>query len=536
MEDRMTAQQLKNSILQMAVQGKLVPQDPNDEPASILLDQIRKEKEQLIKDGKIKKNKRESYIFRGADNLHYEQIGKEVKCIKDELPFEIPDSWEWCRLGNIGEYRKGPFGSSLTKSMFVPKSQNTVKVYEQKNAIQKNAKLGDYYITQQYFEQKMKSFSVHAGDIIVSCAGTIGETYVLPQKIEPGIINQALMRMRIYSPINVDYFLLYFDYIIKQTSIKNSKGSAIKNIPPFDVFKRILFPVPPLKEQNRIVNKIQEIEFLLKKYQIVEEQLYELNSNIKNQLKKSILQYAIEGKLVPQDPNDEPASVLLDRIRKEKQNLIAEGKIKKDKNESIIYRRDNSYYEKLDKKVNCIDEKIPFEIPNSWEWKSWGDISFKIQYGFNAPARQSGKIKMVRISDIQDDLVNWNSVPYCDIEDSLIDDYLLHNNDILFARTGGTVGKSFLVKNINEDAIYAGYLIRTIFDAKKLNPQYLKYFMESELYWSQLKNGTIATAQPNCNGKTLSKMKLPIPPLNEQNKIVTRIQKLEYLFNKLTFK
>ena len=181
MEDRMTAQQLKNSILQMAVQGKLVPQDPNDEPASVLLDRIRKEKEQLIKDGKIKKNKKESYIFRGADNLHYEQIGKEVKCIEDELPFEIPDSWEWTRLGNIGAYRKGPFGSSLTKSMFVPKSQNTVKVYEQKNAIQKNAKLGDYYITQQYFEQKMKSFSVHAGDIIVSCAGTIGETRIHSQ-------------------------------------------------------------------------------------------------------------------------------------------------------------------------------------------------------------------------------------------------------------------------------------------------------------------------------------------------------------------
>lgn len=147
MENRMTAQQLKNSILQMAVQGKLVSQDPNDEPASVLLERIRKEKEQLIKDGKIKKNKKESYIFRGADNLHYEQVGKDVRCIEDELPFEIPDSWEWCRLGNIGEYRKGPFGSSLTKSMFVPKSQNTVKVYEQKNAIQKNAKLGDYYIT-----------------------------------------------------------------------------------------------------------------------------------------------------------------------------------------------------------------------------------------------------------------------------------------------------------------------------------------------------------------------------------------------------
>ena len=192
----------------------------------------------------------------------------------------------------------------------------------------------------------------------------------------------------------------------------------------------------------------------------------------------------------------------------------------------------NLHYEQIGKEVRCIEDELPFEIPDSWEWKSWGDISFKIQYGFNAPAKQSGTIKMVRISDIQNNAVNWDTVPYCAIDDSLINDYLLNDNDILFARTGGTVGKSFLVNNINEKAIYAGYLIRTVFDHKNLNPKYLKYFMESELYWNQLKNGTIATAQPNCNGQTLSKMKLPIPPLEEQNRIILKLQKLEPLIQK----
>ena len=209
---------LKKSILQEAVQGKLVPQDPSDEPAEDLLERIRAEKQRLIKEGKIKKDKHESVIFR-RDNSHYEKRGSEEVCIDEEIPFEVPLSWALIRLDDIGIYRKGPFGSSLTKSMFVPKGVDTVKVYEQKNAIQKDHTLGTYYITRQYYESKMKSFTVEPGDILVSCAGTIGETYVLPEQIELGIINQALMRMTIYAPIDLSYFLLYFDYVLKQTAI-----------------------------------------------------------------------------------------------------------------------------------------------------------------------------------------------------------------------------------------------------------------------------------------------------------------------------
>ena len=246
------------------------------------------------------------------------------------------------------------------------------------------------------------------------------------------------------------------------------------------------------------------------------------------QLKNSILQWAIQGKLVPQDPTDEPASVLLEKIRQEKERLIKEKKIKRDKNASIIYRgEDNSYYEKFiaTGEVKCIDEEIPFDVPQGWEWERWGNIAQTIQYGYNAPALEHGVIKMVRISDIQENCVLWDNVPYCLIDESDIDTYLLKVNDILFARTGGTVGKSFLVEEVPEKAIYAGYLIRTRYSSL-LNPRYMKSFMESQLYWEQLKNGTIATAQPNCNGKTLAKMLLPIPPIKEQDRIVEKLTQL----------
>ena len=232
---------MKKSILQMAMQGKLVEQRSEEGTADELYEQIVAEKAQLIKDGKIKKEKPLPEIA------------------EDEIPFEIPSSWKWVRFGEFGSYKKGPFGSALTKAIFVPKADNTIKVYEQKNAIQKDASLGDYYITRDYFESKMKGFELFPGDIIVSCAGTIGETYIMPDGMEQGIINQALMRMKLMPSVYVDYFLIYFDVILKQTARKSSKGSAIKNIPPFDELKSYLVPLPPLEEQKRIVAKIEEL-------------------------------------------------------------------------------------------------------------------------------------------------------------------------------------------------------------------------------------------------------------------------------------
>jgi len=186
----------------------------------------------------------------------------------------------------------------------------------------------------------------------------------------------------------------------------------------------------------------------------------------------------------------------------------------------------SSYYEKFaDGKVVCIDEEIPFAIPESWQWERWGNLSYSIQYGYNAPAEETGDIRMVRISDIQHGDVLWATVPFCHINENEIDTYLLQKDDILFARTGGTVGKSFLVKDVPYPSIYAGYLIRTRY-SNMLSAQYMKYFMECELYWEQLRNGTIATAQPNCNGKTLAKMILPIPPYNEQIRITDKLNQV----------
>ena len=245
----MTAKQLKNSILQQAIQGKLIKQNKEDEPASKLLKRIKAEREKLIKSGKIKINKNISAIYRKG-NSFYEKIENEEICIDEELPFAIPKTWEWVRLDYIAEYKKGPFGSSLRKSMFVHESKTSVKVYEQKNAIKKDHNIGSYYINYDYFKNKMSGFEVKSGDIIVSCAGTIGEAYVLPEGIKKGIINQALMRIRLFAPINIKYFLIYFDFIIKNITIRTSKGSAIKNIPPFEIFKKLFLPLPPIEEQK----------------------------------------------------------------------------------------------------------------------------------------------------------------------------------------------------------------------------------------------------------------------------------------------
>ena len=232
---------LKKSILKMAVSGKLTKQLKSDGGAEELFDEIQKTKEQLIKDKKVKREK----ALKDIDET--------------ELPFDIPKNWKWCRLGDLGKYKKGPFGSSLTKSMFVKKDKNTIKVYEQKNAINKNASIGDYYITKNYFQNKMKSFEVKANDIIVSCAGTIGETYIMPANCEKGIINQALMMIDLYDKRLLKYYLIYFEIMVKYNAIKESNGSAIKNIPPFDILKNYYFPLPPIAEQNRIVEKLDKI-------------------------------------------------------------------------------------------------------------------------------------------------------------------------------------------------------------------------------------------------------------------------------------
>ena len=495
----MTGQQLKNSILQMAVQGKLVPQDPNDEPASVLLERIRAEKEKLIKEGKIKKEKNPSVIFRGADNLPYEKIGKnEPVCIADEVPFEIPESWEWVRLGSVCQLNDGKKLQSKTYN-------NLDARYMRGKAEAKVLEAGKFVTKGTY--------------LILVDGENSGEVFIAP---EDGYMGSTFKILWISAQLYARYILKFIE-LYKEPLRNSKKGAAIPHLNK-EIFFNLLLPVPSLQEQTRIVDKIVELTPSVERYDLLSRRSDELNRNFPNFLKKSILQYAVQGKLVSQDPTDEPASVLLEHIRAEKEKLIKSGKIKRDKHESVIFRRDNSYYERVDGIERCIDDEMPFEIPESWRWTRWGTVATSIQYGYNAPAKQCGRIRMVRISDIHENLVTWTTVPFCDIDELDISTYLLQPNDILFARTGGTVGKSFLVRDVPYEAIYAGYLIRTRYSAL-LCPQYLKYFMESPLYWQQLKTGTTATAQPNCNGQTLSNMLLPLPPAKEQYRIVEKINR-----------
>ena len=522
----MTGQQLKNSILQMAVQGKLVPQDPNDEPASVLLERIRAEKEKLIKEGKIKKEKNPSVIFRGADNLPYEKIGKnEPVCIADEVPFDVPESWAWVRLKDITikEIKRG-------KSPTYANSGN-VLVFAQKC----NTKAGNIdlsltkHLDLKVFTKYPDEEYMRDNDIVINSTGngTLGRIGVFrdSDRIDDCIIvpDSHVTTVRVNAALISDY--IYYTLTYYQPYLeKNCSGSTNQTELKPAVIANLFIPVPPYAEQRRIVQKLSDVLPLVMVYNDKETALETYNNDFPSQLKKSILQYAVQGKLVPQDPADEPASVLLARIRAEKEQLIKSGKIKRDKHESVIFRRDNSYYERVDGIERCIDDEMPFEIPESWRWTRWGTVATSIQYGYNAPAKQCGRIRMVRISDIHENLVTWTTVPFCDIDELDISTYLLQPNDILFARTGGTVGKSFLVRDVPYEAIYAGYLIRTRYSAL-LCPQYLKYFMESPLYWQQLKTGTTATAQPNCNGQTLSNMLLPLPPAKEQYRIVEKINR-----------
>ena len=302
------------------------------------------------------------------------------------------------------------------------------------------------------------------------------------------------------------YWLLYSP-IVQQQAKENTKGVGNKNWVLTKISETII-PLPPLAEQKRIVAKIEELQPFVDKYEKAYTALEEYNARFPEDMKKAILQQAIEGKLVEQRTEEGTAEELYAQIQEEKKKLIAEGKIKKEKPLPEI-----------------TEEEIPFDIPESWKWVRFGDLSQRIQYGYNAPALPKGVVKFVRISDIQDNSINWESVPYCEVSEEDILQYKLEENDILFARTGGTVGKSYLVPKVPELSIFAGYLIRSQY-GKGLEPKFIKFYMESSLYWEQLHNGVIATAQPNCNGKTLSKMILPLPPLAEQKRIVSKIEEL----------
>lgn len=496
----MNAQQLKNSILQEAIEGRLVPQDPNDEPASVLLDKIRKEKARLVKEGKLKKKDLE-----------------ETPISEDEKPFEIPESWEWVRWGALGEYKKGPFGSSLTKSMFVPKSDKAIKVYEQKNAIQKDYSLGEYYISEQKYGE-MKGFTIHPGDIIVSCAGTIGETYLLPKEAPLGIINQALMRAKIHLDSIIPYWLLYFRYILVIENKLKGAGSAIKNIPPFEVLKAMPVALPPLAEQKRIVAKIEELLPKVEEFGKAQETLNKLNEELPEKLKKSILQEAITGRLVPQDPNDEPASVLLDKIRKEKARLVKEGKLKK---KDLV-------------ETPIEENEIPFKIPKSWEWHRIGYLAnLYTGNSINKDVKESKYLNVkgrwyIATKDVNfDNTIDYDNGVYIPEQDDP-QFKIAFKGSILMCIEGGSAGRKIGI--IDRDVCFGNKLC--CFYSYGLYNLFLYYYLQSSNFkeiFNDNKKGIIGGVSINMMAPLL----IPVPPLAEQKRIVAKIEEVFKEIDKL---
>ena len=461
-----------------------------------------------------------------SDNTPYEKVGNsDPVSLADKAPYEIPETWEWCRVGDLFSNMSG---LAYKKEVLAVKSDYMIRVLRGGNIGDETFcfKVDDVFISSEFVKPELFLRKNYMITPAVSSLEHIGKIALIDQDYDNTVVGGfVLMLIPVFQDDIISKFLLYA-FAAKHhrdncRSITHKSGQAFYNMSR-ELLMNLPVPLPPRGEMKRIVDKLNTILPYVHEYEEKENTLSGLNTDFPEQLKKSILQMAVQGKLIAQDPSDEPASILLEQIRAEKERLIKEGKIKRDKNESVIYRRDNSHYEKRGNEEACIDDEIPFDIPDTWSWVRWGSLSESIQYGYNAPAQDSGRIKMVRISDIQDGKVLWENVPYCNIPEAEIQSYLLRKYDILFARTGGTVGKSYLVQDVPEESIYAGYLIRTRYSTL-LCPQYLKYFMESPLYWNQLKEGTTATAQPNCNGRTLGKMLIPIPPANEQWRIVSAL-------------
>ena len=449
----MDTKKLRQKILDLAIRGKLVPQDPNDEPASVLLERIKAEKERLIKEGKIKRSKKTA---KTSDTPHYENV-----------PFEVPDNWVWCRLDDLAFYKKGPFGSNLTKAMFVTRSNDTYKVYEQKNAIQKDHELGSYYISKEKYNS-LKSFAVSPHDIIVSCAGTIGETYVLPDNIQEGIINQALMLIRLYSREIERFYLLYFDFILKEEAYKESKGTAIKNIPPFDVLKNFLIPIPPKSEQIRILDEVDKWMSFVDAIEISSNDLQVIIKQAKNK----ILDLAIHGKLVPQDPNDEPASELPKRINPD------------------FTPCDNAHYTQLP--------------------KGWAVAPMQMLCSLIDGNKQSG-IERINL-DVK--YLRGERDPK-----TLISGKYISANSFLILVDGENSGEVFRTPIEG----YQGSTFKRLLINENMNTEYLLQVIN--LYRKLLRENKVGSAIPHLNKKLFKELKVFIPPYKEQQRIVNAINK-----------
>ena len=510
----MNGKQLKNSILQWAIQGKLVPQDPNDEPASVLLDKIRQEKERLIKEKKIKRDKNASIIYRGEDNSYYEKIlaTGEVKCIDEEIPFEIPQGWEWCRICHVAEIARGgsprPIKEYLTDAT---DGINWIKIGD----TEKDSK----YITSVKERIKQsgvsKSRMVHKGDFLLTNSMSFGRPYIT--QVDGCIHDGWLVISLIEQSYRQDffYYLLSSGYAYSQFA-KRVAGAVVQNLNSEKVAIS-LFPLPPYKEQNRIVQKIKDLLPLVEKFGNDKTLLDKLNADINTRLKKSILQEAIQGKLVPQIAEEGTAQELLEQIKKEKQKLVKEGKLKKSTlSDSVIFRGDdNRYYEKIGKKCLDITDEIPFDIPENWQW-------IKLDQG----------ISLLSGRDLEPSQYNdlHHGIPYITGASNFVNSNLIINRwteaPITISNKGdllltckGTIG-SMAFNDIGQIHIARQVMAITSYG---IDLKYIKCFLQSNLSILEKNANSMI---PGISRSTLLGMLFPLPPFKDQQRIVAQIEKL----------
>ena len=501
----MNGKQLKNSILQWAIQGKLVPQDPNDEPASVLLEKIRQEKERLIKEKKIKRDKNASIIYRGEDNSYYEKLlaTGEVKCIDEEIPFEIPKGWEWCRLKHICSMQAG-------------KNISASKIFSERSDTHPYRCVGGNGL-RGYTD----SFNTIGHYSIVGRQGALcgcvnieeGHFYATEHAV-------VVDTYEILSPLFMYYFLTALN-LNKYATATAQPGLAVSNV------LEVMCPLPPLTECERIIKKLVLLIPLIEDYNTIQEKQNTLNSSISEQLKKSILQEAIQGKLVPQIAEDGTAQELLDQIKAEKQKLVKEGKLKKSAlNDSVIFRGDdNKYYEQIGKKCLDITDEIPFVIPETWQWVRIRDI-FQLN-----PKNEAEDEKLVAFipmekisagykSDFTFDIAKWGSIKKGFTH--------FANGDVAFAKiTPCFQNRKSAIFHDLPNGIGAGTT-----ELKVLRPYgntidrwYLLYFLESPYFIDEATFKGTANQQRIVVGYLEDKL-FPLPTQKEQQRIVAQIEKL----------
>ena len=498
----MNGKQLRNSILQWAIQGKLVPQDPNEEPASVLLERIRAEKAKLVKEKKIKKDKNESIIYRGDDNSYYEKFlaTGEVKCIDEEIPFEIPKGWEWTRIGNIFNHTSGKQQSSSNKNGGTPQKFITTSNLYWGYFVLDNVKI------MNFTEEEINNCSATKGDLLV-CEGGAGYGRSAIWNYDYDICLQNHVH-RLRPCVNgICEYVYHFIYLLKESNNLSSVGTAMPGLSA-NRLKGLLLPFPPLPEQNKIVAKLGELLPQVEKYSKVQNCLDELNVTINDKLKKSILQEAIQGKLVPQIAEEGTAQELLEQIKLEKQKLVKDGKLKKSAlTDSIIFKGDdNKYYERINGQI--IEIELSFEYPNSWAVLRLKDIcqlidgEKKNEKGICLDAKYlRGKSSAIIVEKGK----------------------FVYTGDNIILVDGENSGEVFTVP---QDG-YMGSTFKQLWLSSAMWKPYILAFIL--FYKEDLRNSKRGAAIPHLNKELFYNLPIGIPPYQEQQRIAKRINKLSQL-------